>query len=128
LKYDYKAELYSYVRHEFPQSVRYVHETLPRAQDEFNILEKLLVHAALPVRIDDALLVKRHPGEGIHLNYAHPDGPDEDYAVLAATRSSAQIAAPKRSAAFLKKIRAELKRLKLDYKSLHFAEISEPTA
>jgi hypothetical protein len=122
LQYDHKAELYRYVRTEVHPSHRYVHAKLPHEPDEFNAIERLLVQAALPARMKDALS-ERRAATGIHLHYVHLGGPDEDYAALIADKSGAQIATLDRSAPFRTKIEAELTRLGLRYKSLRFTSI-----
>src|SRR5262249_5401558 len=71
LQYSHKAELYRYVRAELRMTERYVHKKLPHEPEEFNPIDSLLVHAALPVRMKGVLSGKREDG-GIHLHYAHP--------------------------------------------------------
>ncbi|WP_437332030.1 hypothetical protein [Sorangium sp. So ce394] len=123
LQYGQKAELYRYVRTELRSTDRYVHEKLPRDADELNFIEKILVHAALPERIQGALPAAKL-GSGIDVHYAHPDdGHDEDHAALIADRTGALIATPARCAGFRRKIEDELRHLGLRYARLQFTSV-----
>lgn len=123
LQYHHKAELYRYVRKRIDliADLRYVHdEALPHDKLELNYLESILARHALPERIQDSFrpLSRRKRDNGIYLNYASPDGPQEQYGVLTGDRTGFVLGFPERNAEFLRKIEGEMDRLGLRHDKL----------
>ena len=121
LRYNHKAELYSYVRNVNQLSSRYDHKALPRTtEDEFNPIEHILVHGAMPSRVKDALHAahdwKTRERTGIYINYkATSDGPrrDDSYAALLVDKKRARIFFPDASGPVMHRIEKSLKELGL---------------
>ncbi len=86
LLYHHKAELFPYIStvHKIP--ARYAHQALPH-NDDFNFVERLLIHRALPHREQDAQFHLHHKSgngsSGIYINYALSN--DREYATLIAS-------------------------------------------
>jgi hypothetical protein len=117
LQYQFKAELQPYVSKLNQLTEKYEHQAL--RPDEFNYVERLLVHRALPSRIGTVAHTRRRAG--LHVDYADEAG--DEHVTLVASNEGAS--ASFSSAAFQKKVAAELARLGLKYRRLEL-RLSSP--
>lgn len=134
LQYNNKAELYPYVRTVNQLSSRYRHAPLRRTTEgEFNFIEHILVHGAMPSRVEDGLHAKHDwkttERTGIYISYKSSDDGlrrDDSYAALLVNRKNARVFFSKDGESLMHSVRTSLSKLGLKHRLLDFDLIPEP--